>query len=116
MEMNVVGAVSRAGERHSVLFCEYTGSKAEEMLINVFLNGLEVVLNRDSIYCLAMRYESNDVSGVVGIYYHKNGTGCMIYDKPYEYLTDYIMENFSEELKNILTGEEGAKTHDSKAD
>lgn len=116
MDMNVVGAVSRAGEKHSVVFCEYTGSRREEDLINSFLNGLNVTLNRENVYCLAVRFDSGEVDNVVGIYYHKNGVECMVYERPYEYLNDYVSEIFSEDLKELLGKQEkGLNQNDAEA-
>lgn len=115
MEMNVVGAVSRAGEKHSVLFCEYTGSKREEDLINAFMNGLKLILDRKNIYCLAVRFD-DAINGIVGIYYHKDGKECMVYERTYEYLNDYVSEIFSEELKSLLAAdEEGVGANDAEA-
>lgn len=113
MEMKVVGAVGRAGEKHSVLFCEYTGSRGEDGLIDSFLTGLKVTFDRKSIYCLAVRSEDEITGEVVGIYYCKNGMECMLYDRPYEYLSNYVSELFSEELQRIL--KKGAGVGDTKA-
>lgn len=114
MDMKVVGAVSRAGEKHSVLFCEYTGSRGEDDLIDSFLTGLKVAFDRKSIYCLAVRSEDETTGEVVGIYYCKGGVECMLYDRPYEYLNGYVSEMFSEELQHILKKGE-TRDDDTKA-
>ena len=101
--MNIVGAVSRAGEQHSVLFCEHSASAQEEMLIDSFLRGLNVKVEREDIYCLALycnRY--GRIEAVVGIYYIKDGKECMIYDQPYDYLTEYVSDIFSEDISRQL--------------
>lgn len=108
MDMRVVGAVSRAGESHSVLFCEYTGAERENTLISDFLDGLKVTLNRQSIYCLAAYSENDTVKKIVGIYYHKNGVECMMYERAFEYLNDYVADIFSDELQEILKTSEGS--------
>lgn len=101
--MNIVGAVSRAGEKHSVLFCEYTGSERENLLIDAFLIGLNVDLDRKNIYCLAVYCDrTNTMREVVGIFYHKDGKECMMYDRPFDYLSEYVSEIFSEEISQLL--------------
>lgn len=107
--MNIVGAVSRAGEEHSVLFCEYTGAANENLLIDDFLTGVKVSLDRNNIYCIAVRSENRKPNSVVGIYFHKDGVGCMVYELPYDYLTDYVNDIFSEELENVL-GRKGGQS------
>ncbi len=104
--MNIVGAVSRAGESFSVLFCEYTASIQEELLIKSFLHGLNVDVDRKSIYCLAVYCdEDGAVKNVVGIYYIKDGKECMIYDQAFDYLSEYVSDIFSEEVSKLLNTE-----------
>ena len=114
--MNIVGAVSRAGEKHSVLFCEYTDTERANRLIGAFLEGLNVSLDYTSIYCVAVLSEDGGFDKVVGIYYHKGGAECMAYERPFEYLTDYVEEIFGDKLKPVLqqSSEKGVKENAAK--
>lgn len=114
MSMNIVGAVSRAGEKHTVLFCEFSGSEQETALLDAFLNGLNISLNRENVYCLAVYTKEGESQRVVGVYYHKDSTECMAYERPFEYLNAYVADIFSEEMEEILG--KGKGSDDEKAD
>ena len=112
--MKIVGAVSRAGEPHSVLFCEYRGTEEETRFVRDFLGDLNITLNLQNIYCVAVLSLSGGFDKVVGIYYHKDGVECMAYERPYEYLTGYVEEIFGDELKPLLQQERQMKEDDAK--
>ena len=114
--MNIVGAVSRAGEPHSVLFCEYTGSESENQLVGSFLEGINVALKYENIYCIAVYSLNGEIGKAVGIYYHKDGVECMVYDRPYDYLSDYVADIFADELKEVLGKDKGGTDSDAASD